>query len=264
MLTSKITKAVFDTLPAVLQAEYTADATKPEDYLLQTDDLKELRNAKARASQEKQEAETKLAAMTTERDTANITLKAFKEANPDKAAVETEKQKAIDAALVTERAKTKAAEDKVRAISGKYEKTLLAHTVGSVINGLTEADDAHLLEGPVSKRIKIDMTGDEPKVVFLDESGQPTVDNAESFKKGIADDKRYAKIVLGSKATGGGAQPGNSNGGGANGDAKKFSEMDEKSRTALFNTNPAEFNRLSQAARDAQIAASYGRQALIR
>jgi len=56
------------------------------------------------------------------------------------------------------------------------------------------------------ERISVDMTGDEPKTVFLGSDGKPNAElNAEKISQEFVANPAYKAIIIASKATGGGA-----------------------------------------------------------
>lgn len=269
MLISKVTKPVFDLMPQVLQEHYTpVDASKPDTlYLLQSDDATELRNAKAREVLARQGAEALLATAQAERDAANTALAAFKTANPDAATAEAATLKRIEAATKEANDKVAKAEAAVTKTRDTLANTIREATLQSVVAGITDEEtpgDASLIISAIKDRVVIDVTGDTPKITFLDEAGQVTADDLATFKKGVAENKKFAKIVIGSSATGGGATGSKQQTSGAGTNGKKFGDMNEHERTTLYNSNPGEFARLSELHSKASIAAVSHKPVLIR
>jgi hypothetical protein len=69
------------------------------------------------------------------------------------------------------------------------------------------------------------------------------------LKKEIAADKRFAAVIVASKASGGGAAgSGRPNGGGAPTGKKTFKDMNEKERVDWYKRDPEGFNQASKEA----------------
>lgn len=63
-----------------------------------------------------------------------------------------------------------------------------------------------LLAPKIAERISVDMTGDEPKTVFLGADGKADAAlTAEKLSQEFVDNKEYKAIIIASKASGGGA-----------------------------------------------------------
>lgn len=75
-----------------------------------------------------------------------------------------------------------------------------------------------LLTKVIAERLTVDFDGDEPELVILGEDGKPNGLSLEKLEKEFVANKDFAAIIIGSKATGGGAPKGgadNKTGGGA-------------------------------------------------
>jgi len=126
-------------------------------------------------------------------------------------------------------------------------KDLIASSAQKEISKQASLISADLAEGPnqeiistfIEKRLRLD--GDELKVT--DEKGNLTISTVDQLKEEFRNNAKFGALVIASKASGGGAG-GSSNGGGA---AKKFSELNEKERTDLYNQDKAEYRRLRDA-----------------
>jgi hypothetical protein len=63
-----------------------------------------------------------------------------------------------------------------------------------------------LLAPKIAERISVDMTGDEPKTVFLDKDGKPDAAlSVEKISEEFVANAEYKAIIIASKASGGGA-----------------------------------------------------------
>lgn len=101
------------------------------------------------------------------------------------------------------------------------------------------SDSPELLSDVIRKRLKAE--GGETRV--LDANGELSATTVEELREEFRSNKKYAAVIRGSQANGGG-----SGGGGKGGGAtKSFKEMSEKERVELAKTNPAEFQRLLDA-----------------
>jgi hypothetical protein len=63
-----------------------------------------------------------------------------------------------------------------------------------------------LLAPKIAERIAVDLTGDEPKTVFLGSDGKPNAElTAEKIQQEFVANPEYKAIIIASKASGGGA-----------------------------------------------------------
>lgn len=97
------------------------------------------------------------------------------------------------------------------------------------------SDSPELLSDIIRKRLKAE--NGETRV--LDANGELSATTVDELREEFRSNKKYAPIIRGSQANGGG-----SGGGGKGGGAtKSFKDMSEKERTELARTNPAEYQR---------------------
>jgi rRNA maturation endonuclease Nob1 len=241
-LKSKLSQADYDALPDHFKPEYEQSGT---DWLLQTDELTELRGAKKR---EKDRAD----ALQAQVDAANA-----KVAEADRLAAEAAAEAARKANDIPtlekswdEKVKaTKAEGDaRVAATNKKLEQLLVDNKALEIASAIaTDAGAAKLLLPHVKARLKAETEGDIAITRVLDVDGKPSAMSIDDLQKEFVANKDFGAIIKASNATGGGAasNPGGGNGGGASG--KKLSEMSEKERVDLSRTNPAEWARVKQA-----------------
>ena len=116
-------------------------------------------------------------------------------------------------------------------------------TASNIANELAVQGSAGVLAKLVRERLKYE----DGKVTVLDAEGKPSALTVDELKKEVADDPALAPLIVGSRATGGGAA--GARGGGA---AKSWNEMSGMERVELRRTNPAEHARLKAAAAKAQ------------
>jgi hypothetical protein len=140
----------------------------------------------------------------------------------------------------------KAEQDKNERLKKQMETLLVGNVAQSLASELFTVPEAMI--DFVQKRLKAEFDGDTPATRVLDASGQPSAATIDDFKKELLANPKLAGILVASKASGGDA--GNGGGSGGNAPTKKFAELNEAERVALWNTNPEEFNR--------QLAASKG------
>lgn len=111
-------------------------------------------------------------------------------------------------------------------------------TANNIANELAIQGSAGVLAKLVRDRLKYE----DGKVTVLDAEGRPSALTVDELKKEIADDPGLAPLIVGSKATGGGA--GGARGGGA---AKTWDQLTGMERVELRRNNPAEHARLKKA-----------------
>ena len=188
----KITKAEYDKLPDVIKDEYvlTGDSAQLD-----------LEGAPPAADPKASEK------FTNERDKRRAAEKRAKEAEEKLSELEA---KAGDvAALETKQAKeVKKLADERDAATKKYTdyaaKSLKDGVAGDLATKLA-GPNAAIIRPHILSRVTVDMTGDEPKTVFLDKDGKPSALTADDVAKEFRDNKDFSAIIVGTRASGGGA-----------------------------------------------------------
>lgn len=211
-LARKIDKAKYDGLSADLKAEYKVSGSNPAEYLLDTegdDDaaaaaLRARDNEKAlRVKAEKDLADLKAAG------TKTPTTEPEPPANDPNAQriAKLEKQLAEEKA---ERIKTEnaAKADKANTAVAAEAKSLAAKLAGK---------NADLLLPHIERRLKGEVVDGVVKIGVIDKDGVVGSGTIDDLSKEMLANKSYAAILIGSKATGGGA--GKSQGSGGSGSA---------------------------------------------
>lgn len=230
-LKRKITKAEYDKLHDAIKVEYKVEG---EEFVLDAEGFEDtgaLKRAKDREKELRTEAETALA-------TANGELKILRDAKGDIVLLEKSwKQK------LTEAQETHAKE--VTRLNNFLNKSLVDSVAQKIATDVA-GDNADILVPHVKTRLSANLEGDQALTRVLDKDGKPSAMSTDELTKEFRENKRFAPIVLQSKASGGGAAGGGGNGGvgGAGTGQKKFSELNDQERTTLFNTNRPEFDRL--------------------
>lgn len=244
-LKHKLTKVEYDALTDAMKALYKADG---DSFLLDTegvDDVGELRRAK-----ERETAEAKK-----QRERAD---KAEKEAQDARDAISREKgdvsaldkswQKKFDEGIAAEKEKSK--------LLGKQLNNALIDTRATAIAAELAGDAAELLLPTLKQRMQLEIDGENVIVRVLDKDGRKSALTVDELKKEVAEDKRFAKIVIASKASGSGAAGGNRqpNGGAGSGGqgGKKFHELNSQERTEWYKRDPEGFNQASAASQKEQ------------
>lgn len=122
-------------------------------------------------------------------------------------------------------------------------KQIYSLTVGQTATALASElavqGSASVLLPHLERRLSVEIVDGSPQLRVLDAQGKPSAATIDDLRQEFVSNPAFAPLITGSKATGGGA--GGATGGGA---TKKFSEMNSEERTALYRTNPAEYERL--------------------
>ena len=107
-----------------------------------------------------------------------------------------------------------------------------------VATAIADGDNADILKEFIARRLKVA----EGQVRITDESGNLTVSTLADLQKEFETSPRYASLVRGSRAGGGGAAP-------KSGDrvTKTWEQLSGMERVELRRTNPAEHARLKSA-----------------
>ncbi|MBY8958366.1 hypothetical protein J1G18_13825 [Pseudomonas sp. MIS38] len=226
----KISKAEYEALDAAMQALYKAMG---DDFVLTVEGLptggEDLEGLKRQnqtlldeakeAKRLKREADEKLAQ---------------KELDAAKARGDFEQLYASsEQALAVER--TRLAE-----LTASIERRDLTSAASKVSSSIADGENAEILAEFVQRRLKIV----EGQVKVTDAAGNLTIASLEDLAKEFQQAPRYASLVRGTKANGGGATGGS--GGGA---TKQLHEMSDAERIQLSNENPTLFNQMVQQAK---------------
>lgn len=234
MLKFTLNKDEFAALDAGQQALYEADG---DTYKLGVEGLEDtgaLKRAKDREAQNAREAKARAEQL--EQELADLRGQAD---DKDKDALR--KSKDIDALEKSwkETADRRVA-DRDKVVDG-LKRQMEQLLVGNVANSLaTELfTTPEIAKDFVAKRLRAEFDGETPITRVLDKDGNPSALTIEEFKRELLDTPTLKGILIGSKASGGGAGDGG-NGGGA---TKKFSEMNDQERVDLYKRNPEAFNQ---------------------
>ena len=151
-----------------------------------------------------------------------------------------------------DKAKTQqtAFDEKYSKLNGQVEKVMLDSKALEMATEIALPGAQQLLLPHIRGRLKLEEVDGELTVQVVDIAGKPSAASLEDLKKEMLQNKMFAPILAGSKASGGGAN-GGSGGGGAS--SKKLGDMTESERKAFAKDDPEGFRN---AVAEAQKAAS--------
>jgi hypothetical protein len=124
-------------------------------------------------------------------------------------------------------------------LTTSIERRDLTSAASKIATGIADGENAEILAEFVQRRLKIV----EGQVKVTDASGNLTIATLEDLAKEFQQAPRYASLVRGTQANGGGAAGGK--GGGA---TKTWDQMSGMERVELRRNNPAEHARMKAAA----------------
>jgi hypothetical protein len=104
--------------------------------------------------------------------------------------------------------------------------------------GLAEGANQEILSTFIGQRLRME----DGELKVTDEKGNLTISTVDQLTDEFKNNAKFASLITASKASGSGASGAQGGDGGSSG--KKFSEMNEKERTELYNSNPEEYRRL--------------------
>lgn len=122
---------------------------------------------------------------------------------------------------------------KYQALQQQLEQGSISQAATKMATDIADGANAEILAEFITRRLKLV----DGQVRVTDAAGNLTVSTADQLKEEFKNEPRWAVLVRGSQSSGGGAA--NPRGGAA----KEFKDMSESERTALFKTNPVEFQR---------------------
>ena len=226
----RIDKAAFDALEPSMQAFYKAQG---EDYVLVIEGLpsggEDLEGLKRQNQTLLDEAKS---AKQRARDAEQAQQQREQEAAKARGDFE-QLFTSSEQALAAERAK-------LAELTSTIERRDLSAAAAKVATGIADGENADILAEFIQRRLKVV----EGQVKVTDAQGNLTIASLEDLAKEFEQTPRYASLVRGSQANGGGATGGK--GGGA---TKTWDQMTGMERVELRRTNPAEHARLSAAAK---------------
>lgn len=192
-LKKKLTKAEYDKLSDVLKSEYIEDG---DGYRLDVDgeeDTGALKRAKDREAQLRRDAEKR--AKDLEDQLAAVTDGDARK----KGDIET-LEKSWSKKLGETEAQYKARIDK---LTDYTRRTMVDGTAMAIASKISTVPA--LMAKAVRERLTVDFEGDEPALRILDTSGKPSALTVDELTKEFVANKDFSSIIIGSKASGGGA-----------------------------------------------------------
>lgn len=104
-------------------------------------------------------------------------------------------------------------------------KSLVESAVGTMANEISMYPN--LISPHIRNRLGVDLTGDNPKLVVLDENGQRSALTIDELKKSFIDNKEFSAIIKATTANGGAKAGANSQSGTQTGERKRLGEMSD-------------------------------------
>lgn len=231
MLKLKIGKEVHDALSEELQKLYVADG---DDFKLEVDGVEDtgaLKRAKDREAQEKKEALVKL-------KEAEAKLAEFEGNSARKSGdIET-----LEKAWEKKNQEQKAEFESMLSKKDSFiQQTLVDNKAAEIASKISTSPA--LMIPHIKSRLTADLSGDVPSTKVLDANGQISATTLEELSKEFVDNKDFAPIIVGNKASGSGASgtKQTTTPSGAGGESKKLSELSPKElANHIKSTNQAE------------------------
>jgi hypothetical protein len=244
MFKINITKAEWEALSEVQRQLYVVDGDGYKLPLAENDDPSALRRARDRERDDAKQLRADL--LTLKNQIAELEGKTARETG-DVKALESSWQKKF-----TDR------ETELNGIIDGFKqaigKSLVEQAMSTVSAAVTaKPEHAALLKPHIAGRFDVVFDGNAATLKIKDKEGKPSALSLDDLQKEILADPTFGTIVVASKASGSGAAGGN--GGKGGGAAKKFGELSEAERVALFRENPTEFKRLAAEAKQQPVGA---------
>ena len=228
-----ITKEEFEKLSDEFKSEYSASG---DDYSLKVEggeDTGALKRAKDYEVERRKKAETTLKDTKDELESKVTELEDIR-----KGAISKDDVDALEKSYKEKYEKReKELQEKIDNSENSLKGLLVDNVASGIASELSTVPD--LLADQIRKRLTTEQVDGKTVTRVLDAEGKPSALSVDDLKKEILADKKYAPILIGSKASGSGAQ-----GSEANGGAKKFSEMSEKERTDLYQSDKDAYRKL--------------------
>lgn len=225
----KITKEAYDKLSDSLKGEYVE---KDGEFVLDVDGMEDtgaLKRAKDRESQLRKDAEKDAKELREQLD-ALSTGDARKRGDIE--TLEKSWKEKYDNGI-------KEVSDKLSKIQQSTSKSLVESTASAIASKISTVPA--LMSKVIKDRLTVDFEGDAPTLKVLDSQGKPSALTLDELSAEFVANKEFSDIIVGSKASGGGAAKDgfNKSGGAANNDPNKtvlFSKMSAADLAANIKT----------------------------
>lgn len=224
----------YELLDDAIKAEYKKDG---DGFSLTVDGLEDtgaLKRAKEHEKERRQKVEAELKEikdqLTTKEDEI-IDLRKGAVSKDDVEALERSYKEKLEKSEKEYSGRIQEAEGSLRSMLVDNVATKLANEISTV---------PELMSGAISARLTTEIVDGKATTRVLDQNGKPSALTVEELKKEFVANEKFSSIIVGSNASGSGAQ-GSGNGGGA---AKKFSEMSEADRVSLYKDSPDEYRKI--------------------
>lgn len=126
-------------------------------------------------------------------------------------------------------------EEKYTQLSQQIAQEKLEHEASKIANKIGNTpENAELLAHFIKQRLKYSDEG----LKVTDEKGNATISTVDELEKEFMESNKFASLVKGSQASGGGAT------GSGSGGAKTFYDYSERELTEIANSNPAKFQEI--------------------
>jgi hypothetical protein len=109
--------------------------------------------------------------------------------------------------------------------NGYVTKSLVDSAVTSMANEIST--HPNLISPHIRSRLGVDLTGDSPKLVVLDENGQRSALTVDELKKSFVDNKDFSAIIKATSANGGAKAGASSPSGTPTSETKRLGEMSD-------------------------------------
>lgn len=220
-LKRKISQSELEQLTKELQELYTKVG---DEFVLNLDDT-----AFETLKAEKKSAEEKLAKYEQEEEER---IRKAEERAKKKAQEEYEKAKGDKDVEAIEKSwtdKYSKLETEFKGLQEKHNGYVTKSLVETAVTAMANEISTHpnLISPHIRSRLGVDLTGDSPKLVVLDENGQRSALTVDELKKSFVDNKEFSAIIKATSANGGAKAGASSPSGTPTSETKRLGEMSD-------------------------------------
>lgn len=234
-----ITKEEYDALDESIQGLYTENADG--GFKLDLEDLEDtgaLKRAKEHEKEARKKAETKAREIESSMKELQTQMEELQNG-------ESRKKGDVESLEKSYQKKMQELESKYKEQIDGLTSTLKKNTVDATARQLASdlsGENADIILPHIRNRLAFEYENGDAKVRVLDENGNVTADSIDDLKNSYFTNEKFSPIIVGSKASGGGAS-GAKGGGGATGQ-KKLSEMSATEEAQFANENPEAYQKM--------------------